>query len=59
VPYLPHLPFELYAITAGPAVWLISTRKPITRRQLGVIAASILAALVVAALLETCAVPHR
>ncbi len=59
VPYLPHLPFELYAMTTGPAAWLISTRRPITRRQLAAIAASMLVALTAAALLETWAVPHR
>ena len=59
VPYLPHLPFELYAITTGPVAWMISTRRPLTRRQLATIAASMIGALVVAAVLETWAVPHR
>jgi hypothetical protein len=59
VPYLPHLPFELYAITTGPTAWLISTRRPLPRRQVATVAASMVAALVAAALLETWAVPHR
>jgi hypothetical protein len=59
VPYLPHLPLELYAITTGPTTWLLSTRQPLTRRQLTLIAGSLLIALTGAALLETWAVPHR
>jgi hypothetical protein len=59
VPYLPHLPFELYAITTGPAAWAQSTRQPLGRRQLAMIGLSMLAALGIAALLETWAVPHR
>lgn len=59
VPYLPHLPLELYAITTGPATWLTCTRHPITRRQLAAIAVTVLAALAGAAVLETWAVPHR
>ena len=59
VPYLPHLPLELYAITTGPAAWLLSTRRQITHRQLAQVALSMLAALTVAAVLETWAVPHR
>jgi hypothetical protein len=59
VPFLPHLPFELYAITTGPAAWVMSTRRDLARRELIVITASILVALSVAAVLETWAVPHR
>jgi len=59
IPYLPHLPLELYAITTGPATWLITTRQPISRRQLATVAVSILGALAGAAVLETWAVPHR
>jgi hypothetical protein len=59
IPYLPHLPFELYAITTGPAAWAIATRHPLSRRQLALIATSMLATLVIAAVLETWAVPHR
>jgi hypothetical protein len=59
VPFLPHLPFELYAITTGPAIWLISTRRPVSRRQLTIVSLTILVALAGAALLETWAVPHR
>ncbi len=59
VPYLPHLPLELFAITTGPATWLLSTRRQITHRQLAQVALSMLAALTVAAGLETWAVPHR
>ncbi len=59
VPYLPHLPLELYAITAGPASWLLVARGRCNRRQLLPIAASICAALAVAAFLETWATPER
>jgi hypothetical protein len=59
VPYLPHLPLELYAITSGPTAWLLSTRQLLSSRQLCLIAVSILIALAGAALLETWAVPHR
>ena len=59
MPYLPHLPLELYAITTGPAVWLLSTRRQIARRELALIAVSMLVALTLAAALETWAVPHR
>jgi hypothetical protein len=59
VPYLPHLPLELYAITTGPTTWLICTRQALSRRQIAVIAVSMLLALAGAALLETWAVPHR
>jgi hypothetical protein len=59
VPYLPHLPLELYAITTGPTAWLLATHGTLTRRQTALIAASMLLALTGAALLETWAVPHR
>ncbi len=59
VAYLPHLPLELDAITTGPTVWLLSTRRTITRRQLTQVALSMLTALAFAAVLETWAVPHR
>ena len=59
VPYLPHLPLELYAITTGPTSWLLATHGALTRRQAVLIAASMLLALSGAALLETWAVPHR
>jgi hypothetical protein len=59
VPYLPHLPLELYAITTGPATWVICTRQTLSRRQIALIAVSMVLALAGAALLETWAVPHR
>jgi len=59
VPYLPHLPLELYAITTGPATWALACRRTLTSRQLAAIALSMLLALAGAALLETCSVPHR
>ncbi len=59
VPYLPHLPLELYAITTGPTAWLLSTRGQLTRRELALVALSMLVALALAAGLETWAVPHR
>ena len=59
VPYLPHLPLELYAITTGPTTWLLASHSALTRRQTGLITASMLLALAAAAFLETWAVPHR
>jgi hypothetical protein len=59
VPYLPHLPLELYAITAGPTSWLLVSRGRCSRRQLLPIAASICATLAGAAFLETWATPGR
>lgn len=59
VPYLPHLPLELYAITTGPTTWLLAARRRCSDRQLVAIAVSILVALTGAAFLETWAVPHR
>ena len=59
VPYLPHLPLELYAITAGPATWLLIAHGRCSARQLPVVAASISVALAGAAFLETWAVPQR
>jgi hypothetical protein len=57
--YLPHLPLELYAITAGPASWLLVVRGRQSHRQVLGVAMSIGAALLGAAFLETWAVPHR
>jgi hypothetical protein len=57
--YLPHLPLELYAITAGPASWLLVVRGRQSHRQVLAVAMSISAALLGAAFLETWAVPHR
>lgn len=59
VPYLPHLPLELYAITTGPTSWLLAARGRCSRRQLLEIAVSVLVALSGAAFLETWVVPHR
>lgn len=57
--YLPHLPFELYADTTGPAAWWMASRQTLTRRQLRLIAFTMVIALTVAAGFETWAVPHR
>ena len=59
VPYLPHLPLELYAITTGPATWRLRAGGRCTTRQMLQIAASIVFALSAAAFLETWAVPHQ
>ena len=57
--YLPHLPLELYAITAGANSWLLVARGRYSNTQLAAVAISIGAALLCAAFLETWAVPHR
>ncbi len=59
IPYLPHLPLELYAITAGPACWVLTASGRCVPRQVLTVALTIVVALAVAAGLETWAVPHR
>jgi hypothetical protein len=57
--YLPHLPLELYAITAGASSWLLVARGRHKNAHLAAVGISIGAALLGAAFLETWAVPHR
>ncbi len=57
LPYLPQLPFELYGVTSAAAGWRASRRR-LHRRELAAAAASVLIALILAAVLETWAVPH-
>ena len=59
VPYLPQLPLELYAVTSAAACWRASRRRRLGRHEVAAITASVLLALVLAALLEIWAVPHR
>ena len=58
-PYLPQLPLELYAVTSAAACWQASRRRRLCRHEVAAITASIMLALVLAALLEIWAVPHR
>jgi hypothetical protein len=58
-PYLPHLPLELYAITAGASSWLLVARGRHRNAHLVAVGISIGVALLGAACLETWAVPHR
>jgi hypothetical protein len=58
-PYLPHLPLELYAITTGASSWLCVARGRPRNAHLVAGGISIGAAILVAAFLETWAVPHR
>ena len=59
VRFLPHLPFELWAIATGPGCWYLASRGRLHGRGLAVAVALIPAALTVAAVLETWGVPHR
>jgi hypothetical protein len=59
VRFLPHLPFELWAIATGPGCWYLTSRGHLRGRSLAAAVALIPAALTVAAVLETWGVPHR
>jgi hypothetical protein len=59
VPFLPQLPLELYATTAGPACWWLCSRRALGNRALAAVAGSTLLTLLIAAGLETWGVPHR
>jgi len=59
-PYLlPHLVFEWLGMAAAIAVWLIARRRIVTRRELTILAAVFVVALLTAGFLETYATPHR
>lgn len=55
--YLPHLPFEWLGLALPAAGWLLSRHAGATPRRLSVLAAASIAALSVAAAVETWAVP--
>jgi len=55
--YLPHLPFEWLGLALPAAGWLLARDGALTRRTLAGLAATTIAALFVAAVLETWAVP--
>lgn len=55
--YLPHLPFEWLALSLPVAAWWLARRGDLTARGLARLTAATIAALVLAAGLETWAVP--
>jgi hypothetical protein len=57
--WLPHLPFEFAALAAAVAAYLLARRAPLRAAQLARTAATAVALLGVAAVLETYGVPHR
>jgi len=57
--YLPQLPLEWSGLALGYGSWLIQRRRPVTRRERLGWLALIIAAILVAATVETVAVPHR
>ncbi len=57
--YLPQVPFEWAALALGTSAWLLQRRDPLTAREGAALFALIAGLLVVAATLETVAVPHR
>ena len=59
VPYLPQLPFELYAVSGGATCWWACCDRSLGWAQLVWIGCSIAAALAVAAPLESWGTPHR
>ena len=59
VPYLPQLPFELYAVSSGATCWWGCCVRRLGRAQLAWIGCSMVATLVVGAVLESWGTPHR
>jgi hypothetical protein len=57
VPYIPNAPVELLGLVIGPVAWWLVTRGRIPVRSLWLIAALVVALLLIAACLETWAVP--
>jgi hypothetical protein len=57
LPYIPNAPVELLALVAGPVSWWLVTRGRLPVRSLWLIAAIVVALLLLAACLETWAVP--
>ena len=57
VPYIPNAPVELLGLVIGPVAWWLVTRGCIPVRSLWLIAALVVALLLIAACLETWAVP--
>ena len=58
-PYIPQLPLEWAALTLGTSTWLMQRRRPLQLAE-GIALFALTAALVlIAAVLETVAVPHR
>ncbi len=59
LPFLPHLPLEWTGITVGASGWVVDRRRALDRRArlLGLALAVILLGL--AAIFESCLVPHR
>lgn len=55
--FLPHLPFEWLALSLPVAAWMLARRDVLTGNRLGRLTTATLAALVLAAGLETWAVP--
>lgn len=59
VPFIPHLPIELWAIATGPACWYLASRGRLRGAGLTFSVVLLVVALVVAAGVETWAVPHH
>ena len=57
LPYIPNAPVELLALVAGPVSWWLVTRGRLPVRSLWLTAAIVVALLLLAACLETWAVP--
>lgn len=59
LPYLPQLPVEWAALALGAGGWLVQRRRALTAREGALCTALIACLLLLAAVLETVAVPHR
>jgi hypothetical protein len=57
VPYIPNAPVEVLGLVLGPVAWWLVTRGRLPLRSLWLVAALVVALLLVAACLETWAVP--
>lgn len=59
IAYLPQLPLEWAGLALGYGSWLVQRQRPLTPREKLIWLAMITAVLLLAATLETTAVPHR
>jgi hypothetical protein len=57
--FIPQLPFEWAALALGPGTWLCQRKRALAPRQALAVLGVIAALVVIAAALETVAVPHR
>jgi hypothetical protein len=59
LPYLPHVPLEFVGIATGAGGWIVERARPLTPRARILCVGATVVALMVAATIETCLVPHQ